>query len=305
MNPEQESVFRRTGPTRFVYWLGRGLPPALGMVVVWFVTGLLILVKPPVYDAVLDNLRHVFPAGTPWPEVRRTLRRLLFYRTKGYYDFFHNMGRAVPVTQLNPPVRLGPNVQRYIDEAMHSGRGLLIIGTHTSNYDLCGCALAEYLPVPPLVLSISDPAPGLQFINDVRNRARGEITPVTPTALRDAMLRLRQGGIVMTGVDRPLEVGNDPVTLFGATAMLPTGYIRIPLITDCLVMTVACTYDGSTYYVLANPPFEMERTGDRRRDEAVNLQRILTEVEEFVRQAPDEWMVFVPVWPGEAHRAEA
>ncbi len=304
MNSEEKSVFQRTGPTQFVYWLGRSLPPILGMGVVWIVTVLLIVLKPTVYTAALSNLRHVLPADTPWIEVRWMLWRLLFYRTKGYYDFFHNVGRGVTVTELNPPVRISPTVQRYIDEAMYAGRGLLIIGTHTSNYDMCGCALAEYLPVPPLVLSIADPAPGLQFINDVRNRARGTITPVTSVSLRDAMQKLRQGGIVMTGVDRPLEQGNDAVTLFGATAKLPTGYIRIPLITNCLVMTVACSYDGKAYHILANPPMEMERTGNRRQDKVVNLQRILAEVEAFIRQAPDEWMVFVPVWADESPQAE-
>jgi lauroyl/myristoyl acyltransferase len=304
MNPQQESVFLRTGPTRFVYWLSKTLPPMLGMVVVWMVTAVMILIKPPVYQAVLKNLQHVFPPDTPSTQVRRAVWRLLFYRTKGYYDFFHNMGRKISVTDLSPRVRFAPMVQRYIDEAMYSGRGLLIIGTHTSNYDMCGCAMAEYLPVPPLVLSIADPAPGLQFINDVRNRARGTIAPVTSESLRDAMQVLQKGGIVMTGVDRPLDEGNEPVTFLGATAMLPTGYIRIPLITDCLVMTVACRYDGTSYYIVANPPIEMERTGNRRQDIAVNRQRILAEVEEFVLESPEEWMIFVPVWPKEARQAE-
>jgi lauroyl/myristoyl acyltransferase len=305
MNPEQESVFRQTGPTRFIYWLSRILPPALGTVVAWLMTAIIVLVKPPIYSAMLSNLHHVLPPETGWIEKRRVLWRMLFYRGKGYYHFFHNVGRGVTVTKLKPPVRFGPNVQRYIDEAMISGRGLLIIGTHTSNYDMCGCALAEYLPVPPMVLSIADPAPGIQFINDVRNQARGTITPVTSQSLRDAVQVLRKGGIVMTGVDRPLDEGNDPVTLFGATAMLPTGYIRIPLLTNCWVMTLACRYDGETYYILANPPIEMVRTGDRRHDEGVNVQRILAEVEEFVRQAPDEWMVFVPVWADGPDQVEA
>jgi lauroyl/myristoyl acyltransferase len=304
MNADQESVFRRSAPTQFMYWLGRSLPPVLGMGVVWIVTALLIILKPPVYDAACRNLQHVLREDVSRSEFRRVLWRLLYYRTKDYYYFFHNMGRRVNVTKLNPPVRISPQVQRYIQEAVYSGRGLLLIGTHTSNYDLCGCALAEYLPTPPIVLSIADPAPGIQFINSVRNQARGVITPITPVALREAMSRLKQGGIVMTAVDRPLEEGNEPVTLFGAVATLPTGYIRIPLLTNCLVMMVACRYDGKAYHILGNPPIEMVRTGNRETDRTVNVQHILAEVEELVRQAPHQWMVFVPVWPDGTERVE-
>lgn len=289
-------MFRRAGPTRFMYGLGRALPPALGMVVVWVIAGLLILLRPSTYDAALRNLRHVLPPDTSAWRLKWLVWRQVYYRVKGYYDFFHNIGRDVGVADFRPPVRICLETQRYLTEAAFSGRGVLILGTHTSNYDLCGCALGEYLPIPPFALSIAEPAPGLQFVNDLRSRVRGEITPITPESLRDAIQCLQSGGIVMTGVDRPLVAGNAPVTFFGVTAYLPTGYIRIPLMTDCLVMVIAFRYDGKAYHILGSEPMEMLRTGNRKHDEAINLQRVLTEVEVFVRQTPDQWMVTVPVW---------
>jgi lauroyl/myristoyl acyltransferase len=104
---------------------------------------------------------------------------------------------------------------------------------------------------------------------------------------------------VLTGVDRPVPDANSPVTFFGQRACLPTGYIRIPLMTDCLVMTVSFRWDGIAYHILANPPMEMVRTGDRDRDADVNVHRVLAEMEGFVRAAPDQWMVFLPVWETE------
>ncbi len=101
---------------------------------------------------------------------------------------------------------------------------------------------------------------------------------------------------MLTGVDRPVPGANSPVTFFGQPACLPTGYIRIPLITDCQVMTLSFVWDGVSYRIRANPPMEMERTGDRERDVVVNVQRVLAQIEDFVRAAPDQWMVFLPVW---------
>jgi len=38
------------------------------------------------------------------------------------------------------------------------------------------------------------------------------------------------------------------------------------------------------------------QTGDREHDVAVNLRRVLTELEGLIRQHPEQWMMFVPVW---------
>jgi KDO2-lipid IV(A) lauroyltransferase len=223
--------------------------------------------------------------------------RLMHHSVLCYYHTFHNLGKGrFTAAQFRPEVRISPEVQGYLDEAYATGRGLLIIGTHTSNFDLGGMALASHLPVTPQVLSLSDPAPGFAFVNRLRAKGDGELTPISPETLRRAIDRLRNGGVVMTAVDRPVAGGSHPVTFFGSTAWLPTHYIRIPLITDCLVMTAAFRYDGKAYDLLANRPMSMVRTGSAEADRQANLERILLQIEGFVRAAPDQWMVFAPVW---------
>ena len=66
--------------------------------------------------------------------------------------------------------------------------------------------------------------------------------------------------------------------------------------TDSLVMTLAAHYEDGVYYVDGNPPMSMVRTGDTEADADTNLRRILAEIEDFIRQWPDQWMMFVPVW---------
>jgi len=41
----------------------------------------------------------------------------------------------------------------------------------------------------------------------------------------------------------------------------------------------------------------METTGDRAQDVRHNVRRVLAIIEEMIRQAPDQWLMFVPVWP--------
>lgn len=284
-------------PTRFGFFLSKHSPPWLGYRLVGLFARTMYILKPDVYYAAYQNLKHVLGPETPEPVLRRTVYRLFYNALKAYYELFRNVGRGrVKVETLTPPVKFRPEVHEYIQQGLDSGRGLFILGCHMSNFDLAGIGMSQYIPVPVQALSLSSPPPGFEFFNRLREKGHGIITPISPAALRDAMARLKSGGIVLTGVDRPIGLGDEPVEFFGATAYLPCGYIRIPLKVDCLVMTVGFVYEDGIYWVEGNPPMEMVRTGDRRKDVEVNLRRVLSQIEAFIRRAPDQWMMFLPVW---------
>ena len=73
-------------------------------------------------------------------------------------------------------------------------------------------------------------------------------------------------------------------------------------------MTIAVHYEpdnnGGVYSVVANPPMEMERTGDAEADVALNLRRVLSEIEGLIRRHPDQWEMFIPVWPESSETKE-
>ncbi len=189
-----------------------------------------------------------------------------------------------------------PEAEASLEAALTSGRGLFILGCHVSNFDLAGIALSQFMPVPLQVLSLAEPPPGLEHFNRLREKAGAMITPISGAALRDAMLRLREGGAVITGVDRPVGEGDAVVDFFGAPASLPVGYVRIPLKTDCLVITACAFYEDEEYRIFANPPLEMLRTGDRERDIEINHRQILDQVEGLIARRPEQWLMFERVW---------
>lgn len=296
-----KEFFSKGWPTRLAFWLGKYLPPWSGRTTAALIARILVTTKPDLYRAARSNLRHVLGPEVSEAELDRAVQRLLSHAARAYYEIFHNLGRPeVVAEEFRPPVRMAPGSLENFRQAMATGRGVCILGTHTSNFDLGGIALAQYLDTPALILSLADPAPGFEIINRLRQHGSrsGEqiITPITPQSLREAIQRLRQGGLVLTGVDRPIGAGDEPVEFFGATACLPAGYIRLPLMTDALVLTQATYYEAGEYRIVLNPPLEMVRTGDRRQDVIVNVRRVLAEVEGFVRSHPDQWMMFVPVW---------
>ncbi len=290
------------GPTRLAFYVGKYAPPPVGYAIADLFAAILAgAPSSDLYTAIYDNQRHVLGPSASSETIHTHVRAVLRNAARSYYQIFHNLGRRRSSLQtFKPPITLLPSSRRHLSEARESGRGLLLVGCHLSNFDLAAMALAQNLWDKPQVLSLPDPPDGFQFFNELRAQMGMRITPSSPEALREALRRLSASGVVMTGVDRPIPGIDRRVPFFGAPASLPTGYIRLALRTRCLVATVGCVqkrHDSHIHYeVIINPPMETVTTGDRARDVRWNVRRVLGELEDLIRRHPQQWMMFVPVW---------
>jgi lauroyl/myristoyl acyltransferase len=52
------------------------------------------------------------------------------------------------------------------------------------------------------------------------------------------------------------------------------------------------------YRVVASPPVEMDHYAKREDELRLNAEKVLALAEPFIRQAPGQWLIFQPVWPG-------
>lgn len=282
---------------RMAFRVGRFVPyqSAPYLAAIW--ARIVAAVEPPLYRGARANLRHVLGASVSQREFNQTLHKLFLNTGRRYVETFCNLGRGIARAEdFHPRVIVAPETQTHIRRALATGKGLFILACHTSNFDLGGIALAQWMPVPLQVLSLADPTPDVEVFNHLRQQCGLMMTPITPESLRDAITRLREGGAVVTGPDYPADEDGPPVRFFGAPARLPAGYVRIPLHTGSLVMTVAVRERDGVYRIEGNPPVDLVRTGNREQDVAANLRRILDQVEAFIRERPDEWMMFEPVW---------
>ena len=84
----------------------------------------------------------------------------------------------------------------------------------------------------------------------------------------------------------------------GRPALLPTGHVRLALKTDAIIIVASpCREPQMGNVVRLSPPLEMICTGDSDEDLRVNLRRVTSWMEEFIRARPEQWAMFVPVWP--------
>jgi lauroyl/myristoyl acyltransferase len=281
--------------TQLGLFLSQHMPPWMGYGIAQLAAKIIARQKPEIYWTVRDNLRQIVGSSVDDGVLHEKTRQVFAHAGQAYYDFFRAVGQ--PPQVLAEAVRVPETVIECMRSEMAQGRGVLLLGIHLSNFDLAILALgAQKLPIQ--ALSLADPGAGVRVMNRLRAAAGFELTPIAPESLRAAIRRLRNGGIVVTGVDRPIPQDRELIEFFGRLAYLPVGPARLALMTGATVLVGGCSYDPDEGYCLEyTGPVEMVRTGDRRQDILVNARRIAIVVEEHIRARPEQWLMFHPFWP--------
>ena len=279
--------------------LGRWLPSSAGHALARTVTGVLSHRR----DASIYRIMRANQAGVLGPvtspeQLDAATRAVLGHAGMTAFDLMHIMAQGEDAVLR--AVDFGSDFWEHAATIKASGHGVLVCGCHLSNFNLAflGFALKGF---PVQVLSAAMPAAGFGLIAELRNRGVLEETPISATALRKAIARMRAGGAAAIGVDWPVGVdGGQPVPFFGRPAHLATGYVRMALSADAMILPLACRWSPQRgYYTITQPPLKLEVSGDREADVLHNARRILAVMENWIAETPDQWLMYHPVWPEE------
>jgi KDO2-lipid IV(A) lauroyltransferase len=217
------------------------------------------------------------------------------FRFTGYvlYDFYHNINRPRVILDK---VQFTPRMERFLTRERFEG-GCMFVVPHTGNFDLAGRAMA-LRGLEFQVLSYPQPPGGYKVQNKLREVPGMDVTPMSMESMRDASKRLANGGIVITGMDRPLPESNYHPRFFGIPAPMPVAYIRLAMKANVpIVVGAVKRIAGGRYLVDASEPIHMQRFDDLKTEMETNAESVLSRAEAFIRRAPQQWLMFYPVWP--------
>ncbi len=276
-------------------FLGRTLPPRAGYGIARAMAWLITRARPRMVHIVQGNLRQILGPDAGPSRLEELTYQLVLHAGVRIYDFFHAVGR--PPAELARLVPIPAAVLAAFKKAQEAGNGVLILGMHLSNYDLAMLSFGVHgLPIQGL--SLANPHAGFTILNRLREEAGFELTPITPHALRQAVRRLKRGGIVMTAADWPDPADRALVPFFGRPAYLPLGPARLAGLTGADVFLAACHHTPEAGYLIeVNGPVEMVTSSDRQSDIYTNTRRMAEWMELQIRAHPEQWMMFRPFWP--------
>jgi KDO2-lipid IV(A) lauroyltransferase len=285
---------RARGAVELGLWFSQHSPRWAGYGVSRLFADAVAYLKPVVYQTVRKNLAQVLGADADETTLRSVVHHIFDHAGRTYYDFFRAIGE--PQSVLANSVRISPDLVQFIRTETGSGRGVLLLGAHMSNFDLGLLALGAR-GLPSLILSLGEPDDGFGLLNDLRQMDGVEVASVSAGALRAAIERLKGGGMVITGADRPVAEERSLVPFFGRPSRLPLGPARLALMTSATVLLGVCYHDEHNGYVLdVSGPIEMVRSGNRRRDMLDSTRRLAEVMERYIRARPEQWMMFHPMW---------
>lgn len=292
-------ITSQVGP-RVGYFLGRTLPRRQAYALADFLANILASRRQSsLYQAIRANQSVIRDLPYDSPQLDGVVFQVLQNVGHGYVDWFRAM---TDTAEFEGYCTIDDHILSEAEKASEQGHGVVFVGAHMSSFNMFMVMMARR-GLPIQVLSYHDVRGSYIAENDLRRRIGVEITPISNKSLRKAIRRLKQGGFVVTGVDRS-DLGGVPMQFFGREVVLPIGHARMAIRTDSHVVIGVVQKNGEGKYHVTGPHILVpERTGDDRVDTLRLAQQTIQILEGYIRSRPDEWMMFLPVWPDSMPRA--
>jgi KDO2-lipid IV(A) lauroyltransferase len=275
--------------------LARLLPRAASQRIAMLVARLSYARRPAAASALHENLQRV--TGLSRVELEALCTRNVGEFSRMLADYFICAGReSSHSTNLVDEWRGFSN----LEEALALGRGVIIVTAHLGNWEIGGTLLA--LSGRPLtVITLDEPSTELTRWRDTLRQQLGISTiivgPGHDFAFVEMIQTLRRNEILAMLVDRPYAGTGSPVDFFGAPAEFSTGPARLWQHTDAAVLPAfVLRNERNRYTSFIDPMLPLARSGDPRADLTRNTQRIATHFENIIRQHPEQWYNYVPIW---------
>jgi len=135
------------------------------------------------------------------------------------------------------------------------------------------------------------------FIHWLRSRHGHQFRTVSFGGIKEAMQRLKKGGLVALMLDRDVGGTGVPMEFCGRETKIPLGAVDLALRTGAdLIPAWAWRIGGFRFHARIGPPLEIVRTGNFDQDVRSNARRLLALFEGHLRAYPGQWAVLEPIW---------
>jgi lauroyl/myristoyl acyltransferase len=184
-------------------------------------------------------------------------------------------------------------------KAHQRGRGVLVVTPHLGNWEF-GAAYFVQHDIPLLVLTQAEPDAALTQLRQQSRAKRGIETLVVgedPFAFVEIIKRLQAGATVALLVDRPPSATAVTVDLFGRPFPASIAAAELARASGCAIVPCLIVREGELYRATILPEVNYERTSIGDRSARIRLtQEIMRAFEPVIREHPEQWYHFVPVW---------
>ncbi|MDP2830870.1 MAG: ELM1/GtrOC1 family putative glycosyltransferase [Candidatus Omnitrophota bacterium] len=176
-----------------------------------------------------------------------------------------------------------------IQDAFNRGKGVIFLIVHEGNWELSNiiCANLGF----PFILFVRDQGfPRLNALLNAYRLKQGAKIIHKDTGVRQLVEVLKSNQSIGMTTDQGGKNGQ-LVNFFGKEASMSTGAVRLALKYDCAIIPVFYTRVKGPYTkVILDQVFTVTRSADPPNDLRLNLQRLISIYEKYIRQYPHEYL---------------
>lgn len=277
-------------------WIGKIVPPSMGYRLAETIAEYLGSKKQSnLVRAIRFNQSVIHNFSICEEELEQITKEVLLENTKCIYDFYHYINQPEKIPSL---IQIEPEISPIV-ERIKSNLPTIVVVPHTSNFDLMGIGL-HLMGIQFQILSVPNPNQSYQKQNNLRKKLGLEITPISIESFRQAKSRLKMGGSVLTGVDRPIkELAQEKYRpkFFGYPAPVPVFHIRLAIELNVPLCVLACVRKSSNIYSLVGSELIYPVQKENLIDSIVsNAEIVLQAAERIILKYSNQWSMFFPIW---------
>lgn len=219
---------------------------------------------------------------------RRAARAM--YRSLGVSVFEFLWLAGGDARRLARAVHVDEGSERAIEQVRALGRGVILCATHTGNWDLAACAMAQRIPL--LVITKRLRVRWLDRFWQSTRSGYGVRLCEAASALREARAMLRAGGAVAMMIDQvPLRRRHAiPVDFFGRTAHADKAPAALAATTGAPLVVAGSRRGDDGRHHLSVLDVMIPPSGAGGDFVADATRRATCALEAFVRRHPSEWL---------------
>ena len=210
-------------------------------------------------------------------------------------------GARLPVTTSELVLeRMWSDGVENLAKGMAAGRGVVMALPHVGSWEWGGKWLHDIGYPMTAVAEILEPAKLSDWFIKQRESMGLSVIPLDTHASAAVVKRLREGGLVGLLCDRDLAGNGVEVDFFGERTTFPAGPATLALRTGATLITTAVFLaPGRGHHGSISAPIDTTRRGTLRDDVTRITQEIARHFEDYIRQAPEQWHMFQPLWPSD------
>lgn len=252
-----------------------------------------LVVSPGRRRRALENVRNVLPEKTG-RERKKIVRQCFIQFGAGFAEMYHLHRKKRSYLQQMTEV---DGMDR-LRSAVASGKGVVIVGSHLSNFPFGMLALSSMgFPVAALIRA-ADNSQVETMNNEIRRHFGLSWIYAKPRerAARECLRWLGKGRILWILVDQRNRKGIVAKFLGHLSQVAPGAALFAQKLGCPVLPVVTVRMDNSRYRVIIGDEIPVVSSGDRNADLRENMERFLEAVGQHVKKHPEQWTWFHKMW---------